>query len=358
MCPRKESHFFADDELFARLQTHPDRRRKDLAEYLSWFEPIGDRKRLGEASVWSPSSRGSGERIKAFRPNAQVIAMVRNPLSAVPALHSEFVHMGIEPERDLGRALALDGDAGARGRSTRGFPRGHTDPRSALPSRSPPTRISSDATGSTWSCSTTSLATPQWPPADASPTFSRSTRIPPRASGRERQQGSPKQKDPAPREAPSGRPKVVRIVTTESTPRAARSRMSRLNTRNRPRGRSRRQSPGAPSRVERQVAELDGSSVSISTDGSRSRNGSPRAERSRPVAVEMARADGAHFVEAEHPRRPRPACSSRGDPGIAVLSLRGRDLRRAIERRDDLTGDRSPEWPARRQAAVRSAAKA
>lgn len=108
MCPRKESHFFADDELFARLQMHPDRRRKDLAEYLSWFEPLRGRQRLGEASVWYLSSYGSGERIKAFRPDAQVIAMVRNPVTAVPALHSEFVHMGIEPERDLERAFALD----------------------------------------------------------------------------------------------------------------------------------------------------------------------------------------------------------------------------------------------------------
>jgi hypothetical protein len=58
--------------------------------------------------VWYLSSRGSGERIKAFRPDAQTIAMIRNPMTAVPALHSEFVHMGIDPERDLEAALALD----------------------------------------------------------------------------------------------------------------------------------------------------------------------------------------------------------------------------------------------------------
>jgi hypothetical protein len=107
MCPRKESHFFADDELHTRQQMHPGRRRKDLDEYLSWFEPLEER-RLGEASVWYLSSRGSGERIKAFRPDAQTIAMIRNPMTAVPALHSEFVHMGIDPERDLEAALALD----------------------------------------------------------------------------------------------------------------------------------------------------------------------------------------------------------------------------------------------------------
>jgi sulfotransferase family protein len=121
MCPRKESHFFADDELFARLQMHPDRQRKDRAEYLSWFEPIQDRRRLGEASVWYLSSRGSGERIKEFRPDGQVIAMVRNPVTAVPALHSEFVHMGIEPERDLERAFALD-EVREREGAPAGFP--------------------------------------------------------------------------------------------------------------------------------------------------------------------------------------------------------------------------------------------
>jgi hypothetical protein len=121
MCPRKESHFFADDELFARLQMHPDRRRKDLAEYLSWFEPLRGRQHLGEASVWYLSSRGSGERIKEFRADARMIAMIRNPATAVPALHSEFVHMGIEPELDLERACALD-ETREREGTPAGFP--------------------------------------------------------------------------------------------------------------------------------------------------------------------------------------------------------------------------------------------
>ena len=121
MCPRKESHFFADDEVFARLQMHPDRRRKELDEYLSWFGPLQGRRRLGEASVWYLYSAGSGARIRDFRPDAQIIAMIRNPLTAVPALHSEFVHMGIEPERDLERAFALDHERERRGTPT-GFP--------------------------------------------------------------------------------------------------------------------------------------------------------------------------------------------------------------------------------------------
>ncbi|MCB0875112.1 MAG: sulfotransferase [Solirubrobacterales bacterium] len=120
MCPRKETHFFADDQLFGRQQMHPGRRRKTLTEYLSWFETLQGR-RLGEASVWYLYSRGSGERIKAFRPDAQLIAMIRNPITAVPALHSEFVHMGIEPVRDLESALALDEER-VRGGAPPGFP--------------------------------------------------------------------------------------------------------------------------------------------------------------------------------------------------------------------------------------------
>lgn len=257
MCPRKESHFFADDELFARLQMHRDRRRRDLVEYLSWFEPLQGRRRLGEASVWYLSSRGSGERIREFRPDADVIAMVRNPVAAVPALHSELVHMGIEPERDLERAFALDEDR-ERGGAPVGFP-----PRSyrsafrfaeqiaAYRDLFGPERVrvivfdefARDTAGTFRDTCSFLGVDPELEP------DLRVVNANKQARNRRLQQLVKRPPEPLRR--------ALRLVTTEAMRAAAASRLSRLNTRNRPRGAI----PAAVARdllpeVERQVREL------------------------------------------------------------------------------------------------------
>lgn len=258
MCPHKESHFFADDELFARLQMHPDRRRKNPEEYLSWFQPLKGRRRLGEASVWYLYSPGSGARIRDYRPDAQIIAMIRNPLTAVPALHSEFVHMGIEPERDLERAFALDDERERTGTPT-GFP-----PRSYRAAfafaeqiaayqqlfgrRNVDVVVFDDFVADTASafagvCTFLGVDPGHRPDLGVvnankearSRRFQQLVKRPPRSMRR-----------------------GIRLVTTERTRELLASRLSRLNTRSRPRGRI----PPAVARgllpeIERQVRELD-----------------------------------------------------------------------------------------------------
>lgn len=107
MCPYKESHFFATDlhsrSAFKQGQGPPDR-----AEYMSYFEGLQARSRRGEASGWYLYSSAAPREIHGFCPDAGIVAMLRNPVTMLPSLHSQLVYWGIEPVEELERALALD----------------------------------------------------------------------------------------------------------------------------------------------------------------------------------------------------------------------------------------------------------
>jgi hypothetical protein len=130
MAASKETHYFGSD-LYPRLARRKDRRprlprkqdwldqRRDA--YLSLFAEVQDRKRLGEASVWYLYSSRAAREIKDFSPEADIIVMLRNPLEMLPSLHSQFVHVGIEPVEDFERALALDEER-VRSGTPPGFP--------------------------------------------------------------------------------------------------------------------------------------------------------------------------------------------------------------------------------------------
>lgn len=130
MAASKERHYFGSD-LHSRLARRQDRRprppqRQDWLDqrrdaYLSLFAEVQDRKRLGEASVWYLYSSRAAREIKGFCSEADIIVMLRNPLEMLPSLHSQFVHVGIEPEEDFERALALDEER-VRSGTPPGFP--------------------------------------------------------------------------------------------------------------------------------------------------------------------------------------------------------------------------------------------
>jgi sulfotransferase family protein len=117
MAAAKERHYFGSD-LYPRLARRKDRRSKPPRrqdwldqrrdEYLRLFADVQDRKRVGEASVWYLYSSEAAGEIKEFSPKADIIAMLRNPLEMLPSLHSQFVHVGIEPVEDFEQAVALD----------------------------------------------------------------------------------------------------------------------------------------------------------------------------------------------------------------------------------------------------------
>ena len=99
----KEPHFFSRDFPYYYAPG-----RATLEHYLRLFDEAGpEHLAVGEASVWYLYSREALPAIKAFDPDARVIAMVRNPLDLVPSLHSQMSYVRDEDEPDPARAWAL-----------------------------------------------------------------------------------------------------------------------------------------------------------------------------------------------------------------------------------------------------------
>jgi hypothetical protein len=101
---RKELRFFGAD-LDIR-----DRRPLSLAEYLACFDEAGDAARVGTAYVWYLYSRTAAQEIAEFAPGAQIIAMLRNPVEMLPALHSENLGNGNEEIVDFDAAWEAEAD--------------------------------------------------------------------------------------------------------------------------------------------------------------------------------------------------------------------------------------------------------
>ena len=84
---------------------------EDEKAYLALFDDARGEKRLGEATtryLVSPKARGL---IRDFAPDALAIAMLRNPVDLVHALHNERVSQGNEPITDFEQAMAADARA-------------------------------------------------------------------------------------------------------------------------------------------------------------------------------------------------------------------------------------------------------
>jgi hypothetical protein len=97
----KEPHFFAQD-----LGSYP--RIKTLEDYLSLFaDCTEDHVRVGEASVYYLRSTTAIANIHRFNPDARIIAMFRNPVDMVYALHSQLLYVGEEVVGDFETAWHL-----------------------------------------------------------------------------------------------------------------------------------------------------------------------------------------------------------------------------------------------------------
>jgi hypothetical protein len=111
----KEPRFMASDmrsrfryELEAR---HPE----TVQEYLALFEPARPGQILGEASATYLWSQTAAARIAQARPDARIVAILREPASFLRSLHMTFLRGSVEVEQDFARALALE-PARRRGR--------------------------------------------------------------------------------------------------------------------------------------------------------------------------------------------------------------------------------------------------
>jgi hypothetical protein len=108
----KEPQFFATEE---RYRYKPE---QSLDDYMSLFESAKVNQRVGEASVLYLWSLTAPSRIADLRPDAQIIAILREPASFLRSLHLQFVQGHVEMEKDLRSAIALE-DARRQGEHDR-----------------------------------------------------------------------------------------------------------------------------------------------------------------------------------------------------------------------------------------------
>jgi Sulfotransferase family len=116
----KEPWFFAQDN--PQPQLGPERsvdftgrRTVALDQYLSLFARAKPGQRVGEASSSYLWSKSAPARIAQARPDARIIAILREPASFLRSLHMQLLQNHHESERDFRTAVSLD-DARREGR--------------------------------------------------------------------------------------------------------------------------------------------------------------------------------------------------------------------------------------------------
>ena len=108
MSPVKETWFFAP-ELRAQDRRRENPRHPDRLEvYLSLFAEARPDQRAGEATPSYLFSHHAAERIAELVPEAQIIALLREPASFLRSLHMQFLRTDVETEKDLRRAISLE----------------------------------------------------------------------------------------------------------------------------------------------------------------------------------------------------------------------------------------------------------
>jgi hypothetical protein len=102
----KEPHFFAREQ--SELGKPSKRLPGTRQQYLALFAAARPGQRVGEASTTYLHAPSAAARIAELCPDAQVIAILREPASFVRSLHLQLLQSGVETEADLAGALALE----------------------------------------------------------------------------------------------------------------------------------------------------------------------------------------------------------------------------------------------------------
>ncbi len=84
------------------------RREMSQEQYLALFEGAGPGQLRGEASTSYLWSTCAAERIAQARPDARIIALIREPASFLRSLHLQLLSNRTESERDFRKAVELD----------------------------------------------------------------------------------------------------------------------------------------------------------------------------------------------------------------------------------------------------------
>jgi len=109
MPDHKEPRFFSSD-LHAFTPKKNGARPSTLEDYLALFAPAAPGQLVGEASPQYIRSPGAAKRIAELQPDARIIAILREPATFLYSVHGQCVHSGLETEKDLRKAMALEED--------------------------------------------------------------------------------------------------------------------------------------------------------------------------------------------------------------------------------------------------------
>ncbi|HEX3911265.1 MAG TPA: sulfotransferase [Solirubrobacteraceae bacterium] len=104
----KEPWFLAED-MRARFQ--PPRAGsppESLTDYLSLFAPAAPGQLTGEASSAYLLSGAAAASIARLRPDARIVAILREPASFLRSLHMQLLRTHVETQKDFGKAIALE----------------------------------------------------------------------------------------------------------------------------------------------------------------------------------------------------------------------------------------------------------
>ena len=103
----KEPWYFSTD-LYEHAPPRPQGIAASLEEYSALFAGASPDQRAGEASPHYLFSRTAAGEIARVRPEARIIAILREPASFLRSLHLQFLEVYYETEPDLRRALGLE----------------------------------------------------------------------------------------------------------------------------------------------------------------------------------------------------------------------------------------------------------
>jgi Sulfotransferase family len=127
----KEPWFFARELRPGSLTDGAEARRsrpETLEQYVSLFADAAPGQLVGEASPQYIRSQHAAAEIAALRPDARIVAILREPASFLRSLHLQLVATHIESETDFARAIALE----PQRREGKQLPRHSVSPQSLL----------------------------------------------------------------------------------------------------------------------------------------------------------------------------------------------------------------------------------
>jgi hypothetical protein len=110
MCEEKEPWYFSRELVDRAPPRKPFALPESLEQYRSLFAGAAPGQLAGEASTTYLWSRTAAPLIAQERPDARIVAILREPASFLHSLHLQFVEAYIETETDFATALALESE--------------------------------------------------------------------------------------------------------------------------------------------------------------------------------------------------------------------------------------------------------